>query len=193
MKASIILAATILSLSACAPSFGLKMRVPEMPDATSIAPPALEGARSRVKVGTFTDARSSDTIAMVDGREIPSEGSVGDSVEEGFGRYLREGGIRVVTASAPVIDGEVLEWKAKIVPGFPSSDAIATARIHITVKDSHRHDLYSGNFSGEASVSHPLLDEDHVRQLLGQAMGGAMQAAVDEEDLRAAIAKGRIE
>ena len=183
----------LFCLSACAPSFGLKMSVPSMPDATSITPAGLDEARARVKVGAFTDARASDTMATVDGREIPSDGSVGGAVQEGFERYFREAGMRVVLTSAPVIDGEVTEWKAKILPGFPSSDAIATARLHIMVKDSHRHVIYSGNFSGEASVSHPLLDEDHVRQLLGQAMAGAMQAAVDEEDVRVAIAKGRIE
>jgi hypothetical protein len=114
-------------------------------------------------------------------------------VQEGFERYFKDVGVRIVRRDAPILEGEISEWSSKVLPGFPSSDAEAKAKIRVTVKDSEYHVLYRGVFSGEATVSHPLLDEEHVRELLGQAMAAAIEAAVTDEMLRSQLSRGRIE
>lgn len=177
----------------CAPHFGLTMKVPPIPQAEHVESGGADAAALQVKVGTFEDARASQTIAEVDNREIPSSGSAGAEVQEGFERYFKDVGVRLVRRDAPILEGEITEWSSQVLPGFPSSDAEAKARIRVTLKDSEYHVLYRGVFSGEATVSHPLLDEDHVRELLGQAMAAAIEAAVTDEMLRSQLSRGRIE
>ncbi len=183
----------VFSASACAPEFGLEMQAPPVSAVQKVEPGGAEAAALRVKVGSFEDARSALTIVTVDDREIPTVGSVGGPVQEAFDRAFRDAGVRVVRRDAPLLQGEVVEWKANILPGFPSSEAVATAKVRVSLKDSESHVIYRGVFNGEATVSHPLLDEDHVQELLGQAMGGAVEAAVNDEVLRAQLSRGRIE
>lgn len=177
----------------CAPQFGLTMKVPPIPDAQHVETGGVDGPALKVKVGAFEDARVSPTIAEVDNREIPSSGSAGAEVQEGFERYFRDVGVQVVRRDAPILEGEITEWSSNILPGFPSSDAEAKAKIRVTIKDSEYHVLYRGVFSGESTVSNPLLDEDHVRDLLGQAMAAAIEAAVTDEMLRSQLSRGWIE
>ena len=183
----------VVSVSACAPEFGLKLEAPSVPDATDVPEGGADASASRIRVGAFSDSRASSTIVIIDGREVASEGSIGDRVRNGFERYFRDSGVRVVLKDAPIIDGEVVEWRSTITPGFPASDAVATAKLKVTLKDSHFHVLYRGTFTGEATVTHPLLDEEHVQELLGLAMGGAIEAAVGDQAIRSQLMRGRIE
>lgn len=183
---------TVLSIG-CAPHFGVDMKVPPVPEAQHVEVGTADAAALRVKVGSFEDLRISSTIAVVDGREIPSVGSAGAVAQEAFERYYRGVGVRVTRRDAPILEGQVTEWRAKVLPDFPTSEASANAKIRLVLKDSEYHVLYRGVFSGEATVSHPLLDEDHVRELLGQAMAAAIEAAVTDEVLRSQLAVGRIE
>jgi hypothetical protein len=177
---NVSLASLLAALVAgCAPHFGLTMKVPPIPQAQHVEPEGADAAALQVKVGAFEDARLSTTIAEVDNREIPSAGSAGAEVQEGFERYFKDVGVRIVRRDAPILEGEISEWSSKVLPGFPSSDAEAKAKIRVTVK--------------EATVSHPLLDEEHVRELLGQAMAAAIEAAVTDEMLRSQLSRGRIE
>lgn len=187
------LCALFLLVSGCAPEFGLTMRPPSVPEDTAILSQGSAVSALRVRIGAFDDARPSKTIAVVDGREIPSQGSVGAPVQQGFEQYWRDSGVRVVQRDAPIIDGEVVEWRVKVSPDFPSSEAIAFAKIKLRLKDSEYHLIYTASFNGEASVSHPFLDEDQVRDVLGQAMGSAIRVAVEEESLLEALKRGRIE
>ena len=191
--ASSLLFTLLLTVSACAPNFGVRLSVPSLPDPQSFVAAPVEGESVRVKVGSFVDARPSMTILVVDGRDVVSEGSLGSVVQDGFQRYFREAGARVTLINAPLIEGEITNWSAKVTPGFPSSDAVASARIRVTIKDSEFHPLYRANFSGEATISHPLLDEEMVQELLARAMGGAIEAAIKDESLIAQLSRGRVE
>lgn len=182
-----------LSLSACAPEIGLNLSVPNLPEPSGVFESGTGGEALRVKVGTFRDSRSSPTIVVIDGRDVESEGALNSVVEEGLARYLREAGARIAIIDAPTIDGEITEWRARVTPSFPSSDAMAFARVKVTVRDTRSHPIYFASFAGEAKASHPLLDADSVRDLLAQAMGSALEAAVRDEEFLAQVAKGRVE
>jgi hypothetical protein len=182
-----------VACAGCAPEFGLELQVPALPEADKVAPGGADEASLRVKVGSFEDARAESTLVVVDGRDVRSVGAVGLPVKEAFERDFRGAGVRVVMRDAPVLEGEVVEWKARVLPGFPSSDAVANAKIKLVLKDSQYHVLYKGTFTGEATVTHPLLDESHVQDILGQAMGGAVEAAVNDDVLRSQLSRGRIE
>lgn len=147
------------------------------------------GSAGRARVAPFMDARTSSTIAIIDGREIPSEGGLGTVVQEGFERYLRDAGVRVVLTGAPVIEGEIVEWKSKIQPKFPASEATATAKIKISVKNPRTQFIaYRGTFSGEATMTDPFVTEGEVQKLLTDAMSTAIQAILKEDMFMAQLA-----
>jgi hypothetical protein len=180
-------------LSACAPDLGVRLSVPSVPDPEHVA--AQEGREGplKVKVGTFLDKRPSDTIAIIDGRQVPSEGSLGGVVQEGLANYLRKAGARIAVLQAPQIEGEIVEWKTKVSPDFPTSSASATARIKVVVRGIDSSIKYRASFAGEASMSHPALRASHVKELLAQAMGSALEEVVTDasvvEQLSAAQAR----
>ncbi len=193
LQTCIVILSGCLLLAGCAPEFGLDMKVPSLPDPSGISDGGAEAASLRVRIGAFSDARPSSTIAVIDGREIPAQGSLSLVVQEAFQRYFHDAGMKVVMLDAPIVSGEILEWKARISPGFPVSEATASAKIRVELKDSQRHMLFRGVFTGEATGSHPLLDEEKVQQLLGLAMAGAIERAVREGGIQSRLSQGRIE
>lgn len=189
----IIFLCSLVALNACAPEIGVRLPVPNVSEPESTVDGAIGSRPIKVKVGTFTDSRPSSTLVVIDGRNVESEGSLGAAVHDGFSEYLRQAGARIAILNAPTIDGEVTEWRARVAPGFPSSEASASARLKVTVRDSRSHPIYHATFSGEATASHPMMDAEKVQKLLAQAMGSALEAAVRDEEFVEQLEKGRVE
>ncbi len=188
----ILLASFFVSLlSACAPDLGVRLAVPSVPDPEKVE--AREGATTpiKVRVGTFVDKRPSDTIAVIDGRKVPSEGSLGGVVQEGLTNYLRKAGIRIAVLQAPQLEGEILEWKANVSPSFPTSSASATARIKVILRGADSSVKYRASFAGESSMGHPALRASHVKELLAQAMGSALEEVVTDAGLLDQLSPGQ--
>lgn len=169
--------------SGCAPKIGLTLPVPSVPDVPSLQDSADTINRLRVHVGHFQDERLDSTMVTIDGRDVGSEGAVDSVVQEGFMRYFTDSGASVAVLDSPSIEGSVKEWSANVDPSFPTSTASAVAKLAVVVRDSRAHPIYRGTFTGEASIKHPMLGEEEVRRLLGQAMGSAIEAAVRDEEM----------
>jgi hypothetical protein len=167
-------------VSACAPDLGVRLSVPSVPDSEKVEAQERRDGPIKVRIGTFTDNRKSNTLAVIDGRQVPSEGNLGVVVQEGLENYLRKAGIRIAVLQAPQIEGEIVEWKASVVPSFPTSSASATARIKVVVRGADASVKYRASFGGEATMSHPVLRATHVRELLAQAMGSALEEVVTD-------------
>lgn len=187
MKTSLFLSAlSIVALaSGCSPSLGLRLEAPEVAfdEATEKAQgePAASGAK--VRIGSFLDGRSSDTIALIDGREVRTEGSVGSVVQSGLERQLRAVGVRIALLQAATIEGEVVDWRANVTPSFPVSQVVANAKVKITVRNQKSEVVYRASYSGEANKKHPILGEREVQETLGSAMASALQAAAKDDTL----------
>ena len=183
MKTSKLLSALSLAIlvSGCAPSLGVRLEAPDVVkeegDKAGVTP-ATPG--SKVKMGSFLDGRSSDTLAVIDGREVRTDGEVGVAVQTGFERQLRAAGVRVALLRAPTIEGEVIDWRAKVTPDFPASTVVANAKVKVTVRAPDSTVLYRATYSGEANKTHPLLGEKDVQATLGNAMATALEAATND-------------
>lgn len=172
-------------LSGCAPSLGLRLGAPDvaLEEKEEAKVPAQTAVGAKVKVGSFLDARASDTIVVIDGREVRSEGEIGTAVQAGLERQLREAGARIALLQAPVIEGEVVEWRAKVTPNFPASEVVAKAKIKITLRGTKSEVVYRATYSGDANKTHPFLGEKDVQATLGNAMASAIGAAVKDDAL----------
>lgn len=176
----------------CAPELGRSLAVPTLPEPELVSNDSAGSEPVRVRIGHFIDARPAQTIVVIDGRKVDSEGALSRAVEEGFERYLRQAGARIAVLNAPTIEGQVVDWSARVEPGFPTSEANAVARLKVVVRDSRGHPIYHATFSGESTATHPMLGTDEIQRLLGQAMGSAIEAAVRDDDFVAQLSKGRI-
>lgn len=183
LKSSLLLFISVGILSGCAPEIGLSIPVPSVPDSVSLQDRADSVNRLRVHVGHFQDDRLNSTMVTIDGRDVSSEGAVNSVVQEGFVRYFTEAGVSVAVLDAPSIEGSVTEWSAKVDPSFPTSAGSAVAKLTVVVRDTRAHPIYRGTYTGESSIEHPMLGEKQVRRLLGQAMGSAIEAAVQDEEM----------
>lgn len=181
-KNLIPLLSLILLVSGCSPSLGLRLEAPDVVkeegDKAGITPAA---PNSKVKIGSFLDGRSSDTFAVIDGREVRSDGEIGSAVQTGLERQLRAAGVRVAILRAPTIEGEVVDWRAKVTPDFPASTVVANAKVKVTVRAPDSKVLYRATYSGEANKTHPLLGEKDVQATLGTAMATALEAATKDQ------------
>lgn len=146
----------------------------------------------RIRVGDFKDSRPSATLVVVDGRRVESAGSAARAVEAGFERYLRSAGARLVDLGAPTIEGEVIDWSARVESSFPTSEAQAVARLKVVVRDTNSKAIYHATFSGESAKQHPIISLEDVRKLLADAMAIAIEAAIRDEAFIAQLSKGRL-
>ncbi len=179
-------------LLGCAPEIGVRLLVPDVPDAVSLEDGAQTANRLRVHVGAFKDDRIDTTLVTIDGRKVDSDGSVGSSVQEGFVRYLSRAGASAAVLGAPSIEGSVIQWHAEVDPSFPTSKASSVAKLAILIRDSRGHSIYRANFTGESSVEHPMLGEKEVSRLLAQSMGSAIEAVVRDEEIMRQLTRGNI-
>ncbi len=182
----------LLMLAGCAPEIGLTLVVPDVPDSVALSDRTNTSNRLRVHVGQFRDNRADTSLVVIDGRRVEPDGSVSLVVQEGFVRYLTDSGVSVAVLGAPSIEGSVTEWRAEVDPSFPSSKASAVAKLSIIVRDSRSHAIYRATFTGESSIEHPLLGEKQVRRLLGQALGSAIEAVVQDEEIMRQLSLGNI-
>jgi hypothetical protein len=188
-----ILILTAISPLGCAPRIVSPLNVP------SIQEPSLELGYSknaarmvRIRVGDFKDSRPSATLAVVDGRRVESSGGVARAVEAGFERYLRSAGARLVDLGGPTIEGEVIDWNARVESSFFSSEAQAVARLKVVVRDTNSKAIYHATFSGESAKQHPIISLEDVRKLLADAMAIAIEAAIRDEAFIEQLSKGRM-
>jgi hypothetical protein len=183
----------LLALMACAPEIGVRIPVPLLPDPQSQVDQAQVVNPVKVRVGTFVDSRPNPALVIVDGRKVMTDDNPGRAVEEGFSRYLRNAGARIAVLNAPSIEGDILDWTALVEPSFPTSNARATARIRVLMRDSKAHPIYKATFSGESTISHPMIDQTEIEKLLGQAMASAIETAVRDDEFVRQLSKGRID
>jgi hypothetical protein len=187
------LALLLVGVLGCAPEIGVRLVVPDVPDAVSLEDSTMTANRLRVHVGAFKDNRIDTTLVTIDGRKVESDGSVGSSVQEGFVRYLSRAGASAAVLGAPSIEGAITQWHAEVDPSFPTSRASSVAKLAILIRDSRGHSIYRATFTGESSVENPMLGEKEVSRLLGQAMGSAIEAVVRDEEIMRQLIRGNIQ
>lgn len=166
-----------LSISACAPGLNTSLRVSQIP-VSEDAPLNLSGLK--IRIDSFEDMRSTSSIAKVDGREVRAEGNVGLSVQQAVERQIKIQGARLSLFNTPSIKGTVREWRIVVKPDFPSSKANAKAAISIDLMDTEGKKIYSGNYAGNMSVENPLLLQDKVEGILGEAMLNAINRFLND-------------
>lgn len=171
MKKILCLGVTLSFLFSCAPGLNKTLRVSSIPVAEHSAK-NLDGVR--LNIGTFTDARTSAGIARVNGREVRAEGDVGSNVQQAFERQVKLQGAKLTIFNAPTLRGTVKDWKIFIKPDFPSSKADAKASLEVELVAADGKPKFRGTYSGNMSVENPVMREDKVEEILGEAMLNAM-------------------
>ena len=139
-------------------------------------------SNSYVSVDEFEDARDSQVIVDVNGRQSSTATSVGLPVQDAISKALEQSGF-VISDSAPiVISGKVLKWDARVTTGFPATVS-SDAKVFIQVLDPASKPIYTGTYEGSASRQEPGIQEAEVRKNLGTAMSEAIAQLVADQKL----------
>jgi hypothetical protein len=179
----------VILCTGCAPQLGVRLPVPTVTDPVESERSEGRGDPVRVRVGTFMDTRTDDTLAVIDGRQLSPDGSVAGAVQEGLERYLRTAGANVVLFNAPSVEGEIVSWRVQIAPSFPATEATAVAKIKLEVRGEGARVLYRASYSGEATSKHPFPNEASIRKLLGDAMGSALEEVINDTSFVASLSR----
>lgn len=182
-----------LSFVACAPGLGNTLRVDRFDNLEQQKLPQLRTVNT-LKLGHFIDARSEREIGEIDGRPLMPGTDVAISVKEAFREALEEAGALGTSgragSSETIIVGTIKDWKININPGWPSTQALATARLDLEFLDSQRRPLFSGRYNGTVEAEYPLLSEERIETLLASAMQYAINEALNDQQLQAQIGAG---
>lgn len=181
---------TLLVVAGCAPRTGNEIYI-DMSDEVVSRYPASLAHGIEVSVRQLEDARGSDVIGVVDGRVLRPASSVPLVVQSALERRLQSAGVRLRLFNSPSLGGSIKEWQVRITPAFPSSRADAVASIKLDAFDANGTLLYSGEYSGTASVTHPILTDARIEEALSHAMGYALDEALNDQVLIARLNQAR--
>ncbi len=175
-------------LASCAPGLGRSLAVNTIviPGDT---PRTHNGSAIHAQIRPFVDNRPSQTIALIDGREVNSSGDLAIQVRDAFESYLKESGVQLGDPDAPIIGGQISSWIAHVDPGFPTSEAHAEATLVVEVSNLSNQLVYSGKYTGNTVVKHPMLNESRISDALAEAMGYAIEEALHDQNLIEKIAR----
>lgn len=168
-----------LSPLGCSPGLGTSLPIGAVPVPASRVAGA-DGAP--VRLHTFIDGRTAHIVTVGD-RSVRAEGDVPGKVQVALGDFLKANGFRLSAGEAASVRGTVLEWSAVVTPGFPTSEVAAEASVELEAFGPDSTERYVRRYSGSAVTKHPFLNEDKVRETMGDAMGYALQAAMEDTKL----------
>ena len=177
----------VVLFSACAPSLGKQLRVDNIIQSEPSGAPADAEALPRVRVGTFEDRRPYSEVGEVDGRQLQPSGNVALNVQTALEEMLSGGGLRPSQFSGPVLSGQILEWRVKVQPGFPTTTVYASAEVKVELRDQNHALIYAATYSGNGEAEHPMMSQARVEKALGEAMQTALSGIIEDRDLRSRI------
>ena len=184
MNKNYLFSLLLVAFTACAPNLGSRLNVEQIPDGPLEEADLHLSSRLRIQLLNFTDARKSEVVGEINGRQLTAAGDVALSVRQALERYLRASGalVRPALGQANSVEGEITEWLVKVQPAFPVSEAEGSASIKLRVRNQEDKVVYVGNYSANSVVKHPALDEAQVEKVLGEAMGYALVEALKDPD-----------
>ncbi|MFM1847508.1 MAG: hypothetical protein RL417_982 [Pseudomonadota bacterium] len=169
----------IAGLTGCSPGLGNSLPIGAVPT------PAVKGSSpgdSPVRIQSFIDARPARTVAVGE-RLIRAEGDVPGKVQVALSDFLKANGFRLSAGDSASIRGAVLDWGVVVTPGFPSSVVEGNATVELEAYGIDSTERYVRRYTGNAVTRHPFLNEEKIRQTMGEAMGYALQAAMEDSRL----------
>ncbi len=167
------------TLLGCSPGLGTSLPIGAVPVPASRAS---HGDVTPVRLHNFIDGRTAHIVTVGD-RSVRAEGDVPGKVQVALGDFLKANGFRLSAGEAASIRGTVLVWSAVVTPGFPTSEVSAEASVELEAFGPDSTERYVRRYSGSAVMKHPFLNEGKVRETMGDAMGYALQAAMEDTKL----------
>ncbi|MBN8550279.1 MAG: hypothetical protein J0M12_13250 [Deltaproteobacteria bacterium] len=175
------------ALCSCAPGLGRSLGVSPITLSNTESPSSNSTTAVQLQLRPFVDNRPSQAIAIIDGRDVNSKGDLGDQVKQAFETSLKDRGIDTANPNAPIVSGQISSWFVRIDPSFPVSSAFAEATLVIEVSNLSNQVVFTGKYSGDTVLKHPMLTESRISDALAQAMAYAIDEALRDDRLMSQI------
>lgn len=173
----------LLVLSACGPSLPSTVPMPRLKPAVQPSSEIKDAPYDiYLYVEQLRDARADTAVAELDGRKIAAAGDVAPSVMKGLQGALRKKGFKFSDTAPVILSGEIRKWFADVQGGMPSK-VKTEAELHIQVLDPANKRIYSGMYTGYASMQGPSMSAKKVSQALGMAMSEAISQVLADQQL----------
>lgn len=140
-----------------------------------------------VRLQSFTDVRRYSEIVSIRGRSVMPAGNIPLAVRDAFQSNLRKLDYRVTQFEGPIVAGEVLEWRATVDPGFPTTKCEALAALRVFVTDENHNVIFQGIYNGASKKVHPFLGQSGVQETIAGAMDAAIAASFEDNGLLQAL------
>ena len=172
-----------IALNGCAPGLGKDLRVNFNAPVDADIDTSSSPLNLSLIVKNFKDSRPDNSIGEIDGRKLNPKGDIGLSVQSVFYKHLKAAGIKSVMYDAAYIEGEVLDWKVRVSPGFPFTKIEGASSINVTLYNKMSQPIYKSNYTGNYKLMDPFPSERKVERTLSLAMGESVRQAVEDKAL----------
>jgi uncharacterized lipoprotein YajG len=181
----------LVGCSASSPDTLSPYRITEPRMAPGFRPPADVVGPGGVNIRSLADARTDPSLGSFGGSTLRSNSDVNAPVRQALEDRIRGAGLTVGLLNSPSVGGEIKDWYVSVVNGFPVDRAEARATIVLDVFDADGQVRYRGTYKGTAIYQRPFMSQSRIEETLGQAMGEALDAALDDGRFLAAIETAR--
>ena len=175
----------VLFVQGCAPGLGKRLQVKGVlsPEAKIDFQDASHCAGKAVRVGSFEDRRSYSEVGEIDGRLLQPEGNAALGAQWFMEKLLRTARVQTGLVTGPWLVGQILDWRVRVIPGFPTTKAEAEASVRIELRDEGYGVLYAATYAGRGQAEHPFMTQTKVEEVLADAMWVALSGVIDDQEL----------
>ena len=163
------------ALLGCAPGLGNNL---DLDHVNSIKLPSAPKMSLSCSLGLFKDSRSDSHLVEISGRRVYTTSNLPMLARSIMEDQIRDAGGQVTISSNLGIQGEVLTWKARVTPGFPSSIVNSEAKIRLVATDQTGRTVHSSIYAASSSSKEPFLSEGDIKDSLARAMQVALNEAL---------------
>lgn len=179
MKKIAFLAPLVIFLFACGPQFNNPVLAPDASLAT-VELKGKAGSEGRFYLKNFEDIRKDLSLVTLDGESYKTDSDLTLVVREALSRILVKSGYSSSKESAIFIKGKLIDWKAEVKDGYPST-LVSSAKVYLELMDPTDRRVYSGTYAGEAELQAPGMDNNDLRKALSMGMEKALEQVVKDK------------
>lgn len=142
-----------------------------------------EVAAYSIFVQEVVDKRKEKKFLKISEMSYESHADIAPAVREALSQSLVQKGYPISSKPKVVFVIEVLNWNAKIEDNFLLSELKSNAELKLEVFEMQGGRVYSGKYLGESKLEKFSFSNESLTQVLGLAMGQAVDTLVNDKNL----------
>ncbi len=180
----------MLCVQACAPGLERDISVRQIvsPESSVIT----EVNDLKISVGEIQDLRQDPSIGMIGDTKLMPREKPAQSVQIALEQKLKARGFSLKHFNAPVLVGDLYDWRVNVSQNFPLAEVQASAKVKLRLAAPNSSSFYEATYEGESSGKSPIFSQGKIEEMLGAAMSVALDEALRDDKLLAKISEAQL-